>query len=546
MNLDLASLVQESLSTAENLGNIATQQIPEIVRQGTDINNAMVRNANEVANAAQVKATAEFNETARQEATRREIAARIGTDATKPGWVIGQAADQIKQADAILAAESEQIRQKESVSFLQNPLGWISNQLTINENIANYNAAARAKNRAEETARQAEQLTQQSFQTNNALSSTATQTYLDAINILAAGQHKQTALTAALQGARWNMEGIMHASNASKERLQVLYSANTAVMQEKQFQNELARLRLATASFNLQQEAHNEKLHEDSLILKYIGDGYFNLTGQVMDKATAGQALVLYKSKHPDAIAFFESGLAGAKITNGGGASKPVISLSPSKAADLVGQGKVTNMSPAMNQVGEQLVTWKRQFLNAKDPKYAYDTKDKVAQEIAFNEYVKDQKRLALANVQTGSVFAPFDVSKVAALNKNVAAMPVWKNVIAPAISTGIDVNDPNVIFGVVTNAMREGKISYVDATDLSLIYAAGLDLNNQTRNFLAFGMSPVKSYNVSINVPGTFGKTTVNMSDTKALATALNKAEAINAQYNVKTQPKPLGIGAQ
>jgi hypothetical protein len=144
---------------------------------------------------------------------------------------------------------------------------------------------------------------------------------------------------------------------------------------------------------------------------------------------------------------------------------------------------------------------------------------------------------VSLSNTSKDSVFAPYPIQKVAALNKNIAALPVWKNVLAPAANTGIDINDPNIAFGLVTAAMREGKLSYPDAVDLSLMYAAGLDLNNQTRNFIAFGISPVKSYNSAITVPGTFGKTTVNLVDQKTLATALNKAEAVHANEKFSRQ---------
>jgi len=543
--LDLASLVQESLNTANAYGTAATETIPAIVQQGNDIAAQRQKSANDAASAAQTKVSVEVGEIARQEATRKAIAARIGTDASKTGWIIGQQFEKVKAADAVMAAEMEQITQKRSVNFLSNPLGWFMAQATINDNIALYNQAEDTSNRAKALAAEAERMSQTSFQTNNALSSTTTEAYLAAMKVLSAQQHTQNALEAAMQGTRWNMEGILHATNASRDRLQVLYGANTAVNQERQYQMEVKRLNLATQSFNISKAAAAEKMSEDNFVLKQMANGYFNLTGRQMDGATAPQAMILFKSKHPDAVAWFESGLASSAIVGGQG-SKPVISLSPAKAADLVGEGKVSNMSPAMNQVGEQLVTWRRAFENqAVQTQYPFDPKDKNSKDLAFNNYVKDQKKLALGNVAEGSVFAPFNVAKVASVNKNVANMPIWRNVLQPAVATGINVNDPNTIFGLVASAMQEGKLSYADALDLPEIYQAGLELNNQNRNFIAFGISPVRSYNASISIPGTMGKTTINFSDKNAFATALNKAEAINAQYNIKNAHKPLGIGA-
>lgn len=536
MDISLENLIRQSVGVASGLGE-TQKKIEELTTFSGNLAGEKVGAARNAAEAAEVKATTEFDEVARQEQTRKGIASRMGTDASKAGWVIGKSADTIREADAQLDAIGETIRQKKTVAFLDNPIGWFAAQLTVNDDIENYNHFARLKNRAEETAKTAETMTQTSYITNNALSETATEQYKGAAKILAAHQFNVQAIDAAAQGARWNMEGVIASSNISRERLQVLYSANNAIMQEKQFQNELTRLRLSQAefglrqeSFALQKEAHLEKNHEDSLIKKYIQDGYFSLTGKQMDATSSAQALILYKSKQPDVMAYFNSGLQSSAVT-GNTSSKPVISLSPFDASTLVGQGKVTNMSPAMGQVGEQLITWRRAFENpAIQNKYPYDAKDKHSKEVAFNKYVEDQKAGALAAPSADGIFAPFPIEKVARVNKMIGNLPVWKNVLEPAAKTGVDLNDPNLVFGLLTNGMREGKLSYVDAVDISLVYAAGLDMNNQTRNFLAFGISPVKTYNAQISISGTQGKTQVNLVDQKTIATALNKAEAVRA----------------
>lgn len=543
MDLDLNSLLKSTGAFVDQSNN-ASAQMEQVLDRGNDVVEARTRAANEAAAAAGIKVQAEMGEIARQEASRQAIAARLGTDPSKPGWIIGKSAETIAIAQKGLAEADENIRTKESVNFMTNPLGWIAAQMTVKEDYANYNHFARMNNRAEDAAKTAEAMTHTAFQTSNALSATTTETYVSAMKILGAYQYNQQAGEAAMQGVRWNMEGIVAATNASRDRLQVLYSANSAVMQEKHYQTELARLRLSTAQFNLQAEALKDKKDEDSLITTYIRDGYFNMTGKIMDAVSTKNAVILYKAKQPDIVSMFESGLASSKVTGGEG-TMPVISLSPAKAADLVGTGKVTNMSPAMKQIGEQLVTWRRAFENqAVQNAYPHDPKDKTSKEIAFNKYVEDQKQIALTSVGSDSVFAPYPIDKVAKLNSTVAVLPVWTNVLEPAAKTGVNINDPNIAFGVVVNAMREGKLTYNDALDLSLMYAAGLHLNNQTRNFIAFGISPVKSYNSPINVPGTFGKTNVNWVDQKTVATVLNKAEAINAQYRIQNAHKPLGIG--
>lgn len=550
MDLDLGSILAESGKVAGTLAD-ASSQIATQVGLGNQALEAKARMSQEAADASSTKITAELSEVARQEAGRQAIMSRLNMDPTQAGSIIMQSAKDREEADAGLAEASAAIRDKRSINPLLNPLGWVAAQVTIGSDIENYNFYARQKNRAEQTSADAVKQTTDAFAISNAASSTVTESYIGAMKVLGAYNYNIQAVEAAAQGARWNMEGILHAATLDKDRLSVLYSANSAIMQEKQFQTSLAHLRLATAQFGLQkeefaqrQEEFNfrkdqilEKKNEDSVVMKYITDGYFNLSGKQMDATTKTQAMVLFKSKNPDVMAMFESGLASSKITGGEG-SKPVISLSPYKAADLVGTGKVTNMSPSMQQVGDQLITWRRAFENQSvQSAYPFDAKDKASKEVAFNKFVDDQKKLALQNVQPGSVFAPYPLEKVAVVNKNVGDLPVWKNVLEPAVKTGVDINDPNVAFGLVTAAMREGKLSYADASDLSMMYAAGLALNDQTRNFLAFGISGVKSYNTQISIPGTFGKTSINLADRNTYVTALNRAEAVAAQYRMTGQ---------
>lgn len=537
--IDLASLIPQALNTANSFSNDASQ-IVDLTNQGTDLTNQVQQATTDASNAASIKASIEVSEAARQEAARKAIAARLGTDPSQSGWVIGKAFDDIQSANAQLADASERIRQKQSANPLTNPLGWLVGKLTINSDIADYNAAARQKDNAEETARQAESFTTQAFQTSNALSSTATEAYSNAMQVLGAYQYKVTGLNAAMQGIRMNMEGVMHVAELSRDRLGMLFQANNAVNQERQFGLEAQRVRLATEEFNLRKVQFSEKQDEDSFIAQKIRDGYFVMTGKQMDPVSTKNALILYKNKEPNTVAMFESGLQTAMAGN-----KPVLNVSPYKASQLFASGTVTNTTPAMQQVGEQLITWRRQFEGNPEVqlKYPFDPKDKSSKEAAFNQFVGDQRKLSTDNVSVGSIFAPMPLDKTAAMDPKVANSPVWRNVLKPAAATGVNINDPNLAFGIISNAMREGKLSYVDAMDIPMIYASAVEHNNQARNFMAVGFPATRTYNTQISVPNSLGKTTVNLTDPKAFATILNKVQAMTAAKNFVDADSPFPI---
>lgn len=530
--LDFAQLMQEATASSEIISNNAVSGILKI-QEGTQIAEDKAVSARETASAAERIATIELQDKARQENERKQVAARIGTDPSQIGWAIGAYADRIKKADAILAAENEQIRQIDSIGFLENPIGYLEGQMRVNNHIANYNAAARDRNNAENAAAALDKLTTDSFKTVNALSSTVSEAYIAAAKVVQAHQYNAQASDASLQAVRLNLEGIRLASEATRDRLSVLFQANSAEMQQKSYALALENLGMEKARYNLAKAAHDEKTSEDSLILKYVQSGYFARTGKQMDPARSKEIVTLYRAKNPDIVSMFESGLESAMV------GKPMISSSAFDVSTLHATGKIQNLPLAQREVADQLVTWRREFESpAVQNALQIDKKDKTAVERAFNSYVQQQ-------IGTGNstVFKPMPLTQTAANSKLVANMPVWKNVLEPAKNAGVNIDEPNTAFSVILGAMKEGKLSYPDALDYSVALQAGLDINNQARNFLTFGMQPQRTFNAAVSLPMSIGKTSANLTDQRAFATLLNKAlasEAIKSHLTVNT---PQGV---
>lgn len=522
MDINIGSILDETSKTADTFSQLPGQ-ISQVTQQLNDISALRQQDAQETAKAAGEIVSADLVAKQSQEAMRKAIAARLGTDVTSAGWVIGEMADKMKVAKTNADAANAKIHAKESIGFLDNPLGFIAGQMTVKQDYADYNYWVGDYNNSEKFALSAAALTDAANQNAAAQTSTITQSYINAAKVVKAHEFNKEAYEAAAQGVRWNLEGIKLASEASRDRLQLLYSANTAMNQERNYKLEVDRLNLSRASFDLSKRAADEKLSEDSLVLRYVQNGFFNLTGKQMDPVRAKDAVMLFKAKQPDILAYFQNGLESANI---GG--KPVISLSPYDASTLIATNKVQNLSPDQRLIADQLVTWRREFESpAVQNASQLLGKDKTAQERAFNQYVEEKRKLTLGNLTQDSVFAPAKMKQVASINKTIQNLPLWKNVLEPASNTSVDIDDPNIAFGVVTSALQSGKISYADAADLSLIYAAGLDVNNQSKNLLAFGLAPVKTYNTQVSMPDQIGKTTINLADARAVAMALNKVSA-------------------
>lgn len=523
MDLNLSGILDQTSSAVSGFDQ-AAGKITDISNQVSDLTQQKVQTDNDAATAAATVKGIDLTNQAQQEATRKAIAARLGTDATLgAGWIVGKAADDMKQFKANADIASANIQSKESINPLQNPLGWILGKATVGSDYANYNYWARQYNSSEQQALDAEKMTQESFVTNNALSSTTSQAYINAAKVVAGYQYNADSINSQLQGARWNLDAVVNASNMTRDKLSALYQGNNAIMQQKQFGLEQQRTQLALQEFNLRKQAFTEKTDEDSLVQRYIQRGYFNLTGQQMDPGRAKDAIILFKSKQPQVMQYFQNGLESNQ--NGG---QPLISTSPFDASTLVGTKVAQNLSPSQQLVGNQLVTWRREFgSNTYQATLEIDKKDRNAVASAFNSFVSDKLAQETANVQPGSIFAPASIKQVASTNTDVQSSPVWNNVLKPASDAGVDIDNPNTTFSLVTAAVNSGKLSYRDALDLSTVYRAGLELNNSAKNFTGMGLPPIRSYNTQVSVPGTIGKTTIDLANDQAIATALNRMAA-------------------
>lgn len=519
--LDLASLVNGAIAQSAGLDD-SIARLDTLNKAGQDVANSQMEESRRAGEAASEIKRIELTEAARQKKQMNELALKLGGDPTKPGSFILQAAKETQDGFVELKDAQERIHAKQSTNFLANPLGWLVNQATIGGDIADYNAAARKINAADDMATQMASLQDLGNKQIIALSSTVSDAFIKNSSILAAHQYTREATDAALAGIRMNTEGIMHAAAMRKEQIGLLFQANTAIQQQKQIDISLQHLQISKAEFDLKADAKRQQKSEEEVALGYIAQGYFNLTGRLMPDNEKVNALAKMKFKDPRITTMFDSGLQSSML---GG--KPVISTSPFQASDTIATGQVTGWaSPSMKEVGEQLVTWRREFESQPLGTQTYDPKDKTGKEKAFNDFV----RAKLSNSEQYPIFQPMKLTEITKINKNLANLPVWKNVLEPAAKTGVNVDDANTAFSIITAAAAEGKLSYVDAVDYSNLVGGALLAKNQANNLLAFGISPPKSYNQQIKLTEGFGRDRVNVVDQQSFARAFNKAMSIRA----------------
>lgn len=458
----------------------------------------------------------------RQENQYLAIANRLGTNPDLAGSTIQQLTEVALQASKEQVALRQVIADKQSINFLDNPMGYLVSRLTVNSDIERHNAAVDTKNAATGQIDWLQKTTKEQFATATAMTQTVNDQTIRASQVVAAYKFNKEATQAAMQASRDGIQNLLAVRAIDKDSLMLAYQGNNAINQQKAYQVQLDHLRISREQFNLATQAHQEKLNEDSLALKYVQKGFMNLTGSPMPEQSARDALTALKMKNPQYLAFFNSGMESYMANPSG--SQTVYSLSPSIALDMYATGMLTNVAESQKQVFNKLAEWKREFQNpATQNSLGIDPKDKKAQEAAFNSFIQGKVN---ADASTpGSVFAPAGIKDTVKFDPKLAQTPLWIKVLEPATKVGSDLNDPNIMSNLIQSAMVEGRLSYADALDAPAFWAKGLELKAGSQNLTAFGIAKPAKYTVPLEMPLSIGRTPVNVLDRLEWARFINSS---------------------
>lgn len=517
MGFDLASILNDASQGAGVFQQLAISTTENTQAQ-QDITDVMVEQANTAKSAAEEIANVQGQAKLKTQQTNLKVANTMGTNADDSGWLIGQMGKRVIEADTAAQAHLADVKAKQSVSFFDNPLGYLYSQATVGDDIEAYNTEVRRSDLAKDTASKLETMSNTSFLTQNAIEQSVTEGTIKANTILQGYKYSNDANNAALQGLRTNLQGMTAAASASAQAIDMKFKGFSAVNAQAQLGIAQAGLALRQKEFDLSQEAKKGKMNEDAFTLKMVDDGMFSLTGQrIGDDAKGKELLQLLRAGQPDVVRFLNSGVASYT------AGRPVLSNNPAQAADMYATGIVKNKDPAEMDVGKWLVGQRQEFgKQMQAGKFAgLNPKDANAVTDEFNAFItKNATSLAVSGQ---GIYAPAAIETTVKANANLAALPVYQKVLAPMVAAGVKLDNPDLVLGAISRAVTKGDISYNDALGISTIYAGGRDINNAARNWTAAGLPIGTGVIAPMSITGDFTKTPVNLADKTAIGTLLN-----------------------
>lgn len=482
--------------------------------------------------------------------TRQKIGVDFGTDKNAQGYQILDLTQQMNQAwqqkqDALTA-----IQQKDSVGFMDNPLGFIMNQFSVNDDIRAHNSALELEQSAAQHISQLNQLTDQTIATQKNFETNITQASIDAQtkNTLAIAQ--QAANKTEAEGLGYNIDALQTSINASKEQTALKFQTLAA-------QNAQADLKTKMDEFTLHQKqvdyAMEQKTNSD------MTDAY--LTNKMQIGLDA-----MYGVNAPDLVSSPKAAKLWVSLLKMGGevGAEARMAMTAGNSAGAGKEGRVlgsTDQVVSALQNGTNLMFTPAQS-TVKD--LLEKTSQSVQQGIATGLVKKDQVAATintdvttkldtyLQNINPADKSNPFNIPSFAAVLKmpGMGDLPLVSQVLAPAVASGTQLTDPNTIFHTGLAAVEAGKISQEDLiSGIKAVVQKGVDTNLAALNLPKFGIVPnelMQKYPTTITTGSSFGfgnTALVNMTDDNSIAAAVNKARS--AAMLGKINPFILGMKA-
>lgn len=473
---------------------------------------------------------------------RTKGALALGTDLRSQGELISGLSDNILDLMSQRDAVSRTIQQKKSVGLFDDPLQWIFNQVTISDDLEKHAGIEARLDEQGKNLSTLNTLTQQTIQTQNALTAPITEAGMVAANknVIAAATLQATASQRAALAS--NASGITAALNVSKEVLASQFQALNAQNTQTNIGLAQAHLALDQQRFDWQKDekkiadaARNKQTSVENYMMEQVNQGLVLMGMQPIpaDSPRAGAIMMNLKSGSPSAALFAEafnvatrSEAAGAKIFAGNPAQ--AIELLDRVPVPMNGaQVPVKNiLNSAVQQVKDAAAAGGG-TINLKDPAVRAQALNNAATKI-----LTEQNKKVLVG-DSDNVFNIPPIAAIIAASPEAQKLPIVEKVIAPAIAAGTVLSDPNQVFALTVAALASKKITYPEALELTSLYQRGVKVNLEARELQAFGLNlePKKpgdpslfSYNVPIQVSNSGSKQVVDLTKPDLLGRALNK----------------------
>lgn len=463
---------------------------------------------------------------------RMKAGAIFGADLSLQGEQISKATEIWQAAYERQLSAAQAIEAKDAVGFTDNPLQYIINQFTVNQDIEAHNAALGVKTVAKQHIDEINALSNQTAKNQANFTQSITQASLDA----ASKNTLNTALLAAnkakIESLGYNVQGLQDAVQMSKEQLGVMFNVQSMQNQQAQLKLAMDNYALHKEEFEWKQADHAAAEATDEYLIGRIQKGLESMYGDRAPNLNANPKLAktylaLMKSNTP-------AGKEAVDAYMAGGASG-VLAGNAGQVIDMMKSGVNLQFTPAQQPIKQLLNSAHSEFVGAINA----GTIAKPTNAGEFNRAVSGvvEKKIGemLKNVKPGDGDNFFNIGSVDQILKmpGVADTALTQKVLGPATAAGVKFDDPKQVYATVTAALANKQITVNEAVEgITALYQKGVKTNLETRQLVKFGI-PLPTnmpYNTQVQTdPKALlgGTELINLTDKAQVTRALMKTLA-------------------
>ena len=444
------------------------------------------------------------------------VANGFGVQITNPANRLVQLATEKTVADKEAVVKLDELNRRATKTPSDGILDYIGNQIFgVYDARQAYRAAAGKANLLDSQIKDVNSNIQQTATTYKALEESVTAASADAASRIAASDAMIKAKTVKLEGLKYDTEAITRYYSLSKDVVDAGYQALNARRQEESLKISQEHLKISREAFEfskeervLTREARQEGKELDENIVENINLGRASLGLSPFTGVEAKQQLSLFKQNKQELFDMFRR---GEEVKRSG---RAVIGLTPADAIKNLSENPTAERTlPEIKTPVIQLLNRARQK-TAADPQL--DRKDARAVELNLNKNVAAEVKQQYERADSGpdNIFNPGDLKQYLGNEKTgipapngISNLSLYKKLFRPLADSGVDMSQPKMVYAMTYEALKEGKITFEDAIELSKIYRSANDINQIARGLGGFGIVPPnngKTLNVSIGKYGT------------------------------------------
>lgn len=443
----------------------------------------------------------------------RQVASSYGGNPDDVSFIMNKLGSQWEESEQKQLDYEKVVQQKQSVSFMDDPLQWLSNKLSINTDIDNYNNQEQQSNQLYDQLNKINDLNTSTARSMQAIAQTQTAATVAATTDAAAQKATIAAKNAAIQGITFNVKGIQDVTQMGQDQVDnAVKGAQTAIA--------AGHLAVAQQQLQIMSQEQTEKanLYAEEIKQKQAADASDQLVADTTNHGRAAMGLqplpaakifTMFKLGGEAGEALKQQYTVGATSDAIG---KPMIAPTSGTAARIlaVNASPISVVNPAVKPVTDLLQTSYNAVRNPQNAGlYQVNPKDVSTIDSAVSGVVAQNIAAMGSNIKTAdssNIFQAPPLTSLASL-ASVKANPLYTAVLAPQVKAGMSEVDPQKILSLAVDAVNQGQISIKDAVNgYASLFSSAVATNNATKDFTRFGIAPQAGYQTEINNLGLFG----------------------------------------